>query len=501
MNIIDPFQGFNAGLANLAQSARQAGLDSQQKRLADLQFQQLQGDVDYKQGLKSAMSNPVGVSQTTVTPEQPKLSLGMLAGQLQQPQFQPAGAQPSPLVQAYKDGRVQTETTKQLPARAGADYALSQGRIEDAVKLFTVDDQLAQMQAKGDLPGYYEAKQELEMNKQFFETIKKSAAVPGGLKQVWPQLQRMFPDQTAGITPESIQTNGRLVLAPLEMDGQIIPNRGVYYDEDGKQHIVDTTPKEQPSQYKDRTRPEGTGTVFETSDDGGKTWKVISRGKKGESGSGGGVPEADEVTAWADAVSTGRANLSDIPARGSIRTKVIKMIEGRGGADYAGAKAENSAYSSSLAQQQKQVGSMGSFVKNLSAQIDRVGQIGAELNTFDSRILNVPLRAARARIAGSPLQAKYDMYLAEIESEIGKLSTGSTGSVAELSQGAQERWAKIHDKNLSIKDMLQLLKETKHAGELRMKSVKDQIDETRAERKGKVGGNKGSGKKDPLGIL
>jgi hypothetical protein len=129
---------------------------------------------------------------------------------------------------------------------------MSQGRIEDAVKLFTVDDQLAQLQAKGDLSGYYEAKQELDMNKQFFETVKKSATIPGGLTQMWPQLQRMFPDQTAGITPDSIQTNGRLVLAPLEMDGQVIPNRGVYYDEDGKQHIVDTTPKPDPEAMIDK---------------------------------------------------------------------------------------------------------------------------------------------------------------------------------------------------------------------------------------------------------
>jgi hypothetical protein len=276
----------------------------------------------------------------------------------------------------------------------------------------------------------------------------------------------------------------------LQIKDEVSGKQNLYNWRTGEmKEIYQGTPKAEPSQYKDRTRPEGTGTVFEESQDGGKTWKEKSRGAKGAGGhgSGGGVPEAEEVASWADAVQSGRATLSDIPSRGSIRTQVVRMIEKRGGTDYAGSKAENSAYSSSLTQQQKQAGSMGSFVRNLNSQIDRVGQIGAELYTADARLLNIPIRAIRSKIMGSANQAKYDMYLAEIESEIGKLSTGSTGSVAELSQGAQERWAKIHDKNLSLKDMLQLLKETKHAGELRMKSVKDQIEETRSERKSKVG--------------
>lgn len=134
----------------------------------------------------------------------------------------------------------------------------------------------------------------------------------------------------------------------------------------------------------------------------------------------------------------------------------------------------------SIAQQEKQLGAMGSFVKNLDSQVEKVGELAKELQTYDTRLLNVPLRSLRGRLAGSALQAKYDMYLAEIESEIGKLATGSTGSVAELSQGAQERWARIHDKNLSIKDMLSLLEETKNAGRMRLKSVEEQLSETRA---------------------
>jgi len=142
---------------------------------------------------------------------------------------------------------------------------------------------------------------------------------------------------------------------------------------------------------------------------------------------------------------------------------------------------------------EKQVSSMGSFVTNMNSQVDKVKSLSKDLETFDTRLLNVPLRALRGKITGSPLQAKYDMYLAEIESEIGKLSQGSTASIAELSQGAQERWSKIHDKNLSVKDMVSLLEETKNAANMRLESVQNEIVKTR----GKIGGNQPSNTPQP----
>jgi hypothetical protein len=138
-------------------------------------------------------------------------------------------------------------------------------------------------------------------------------------------------------------------------------------------------------------------------------------------------------------------------------------------------QSDTKAIQGSLGFLEKQVSSMGSFVSNLNQQVDKVGQLSKELETSDARLLNIPLRAIRGRIAGSALQAKYDMYLTEIENEIGKLASGSTASIAELSVGAQERWAKIHDKNLSIKDMMSLLEETKAAANMRVKSVNDEL--------------------------
>jgi hypothetical protein len=129
---------------------------------------------------------------------------------------------------------------------------------------------------------------------------------------------------------------------------------------------------------------------------------------------------------------------------------------------------------------EKQIGAMGSFVTNIELQVDKVKELSEDLETFDARLLNIPLRALRGRVKGSPLQAKYDMYLTEIESEIGKLATGSSASISELSVGAQERWSKIHDKNLSVKDMVSLLEETGNAARMREGSVQQQLDKTRA---------------------
>jgi hypothetical protein len=165
------------------------------------------------------------------------------------------------------------------------------------------------------------------------------------------------------------------------------------------------------------------------------------------------------------------------------RAAELLKESGISGEDARAEHFKNKAIAAAVLQQEKQLGAMGSFVKNLDMQIDKVDTLAKDLKTFDARILNVPLRAVRGKLAGNAQQAKYDMYLTEIESEIGKLATGATGSVAELSASAQERWAKIHDKNLSINDMRELLKETKAAGHLRLKSVEDTISDELAKLK------------------
>lgn len=168
-----------------------------------------------------------------------------------------------------------------------------------------------------------------------------------------------------------------------------------------------------------------------------------------------------------------------------LRTAILKSAsrqargEGKGAIDVVTDVSDVKAMRSSVQQQEKVIGAMGSFVKNIDKQVNRVENLSKNLASFDTRLLNMPLRAVRGRVVGSPNQAKYDMYLTEIESEIGKLATGSSASIAELSIGAQEKWAKIHDKNLSVKDMISLLKETKHAAQMRYDSAREEVADTR----------------------
>jgi len=249
-------RGFDR-LANILMQNRQMQAQAQQQergnRLADLQYKQLQREDDYQTGLQSAMSNPGTTSRLVAQPvvqPPPQLSLAALGNQMQPQQFQPQqGTQASPVVQAYQDGRMQTQTTPRSKAVAGAEYALSQGRVDDAVKMFSVDDMVAQLQAKGDLQGYYKAKQVVDEGAKFFKELEPYKGKPAALQQVWPQIQRMFPSQSEGMDPAKIGADAGGMFVPLVVNGKEIPNRVVYHDDDGKTHIVDTTPKEQPETW------------------------------------------------------------------------------------------------------------------------------------------------------------------------------------------------------------------------------------------------------------
>jgi hypothetical protein len=142
-------------------------------------------------------------------------------------------------------------------------------------------------------------------------------------------------------------------------------------------------------------------------------------------------------------------------------------------------QADTKSIQTSLNFLEKQIGTMGSFTANMDLQINRITELSQGLKTFDTRLLNIPLRAVRGKIIGTPLQSQYDLLLAEIEREAAKLATGSTASVAELSATAQNRFDELHDKNLAVKDMLKVLQETSHLAKMRYKSVNDQLARTR----------------------
>lgn len=153
------------------------------------------------------------------------------------------------------------------------------------------------------------------------------------------------------------------------------------------------------------------------------------------------------------------------------RVAQINLEEGMSGEEMAYQQEDIKSIQKSIAAQEKQRGSMVSFVDNLSKQVDHVEKVAEEIKTFDTRLFNKPARWVKRKFVGSPELSKYEVYLGEIQSEIGKLSSGSTASVSELSEGAREKWEGILDENLSIKDMLEVLKEVKEAGKIRMESV------------------------------
>ena len=134
---------------------------------------------------------------------------------------------------------------------------------------------------------------------------------------------------------------------------------------------------------------------------------------------------------------------------------------------------------SSLGNQEKQRGMMQSFVANINAQVNRVDEIMEDINRWGVRGLDLPKRELKKRLIGSGHEVTLEAYLTEISNEIGKLSTGSQASIRELSTEGQARWNKIHDPNLSLKEMKIILDETKNMAAMRMKTVDDTIELTK----------------------
>jgi hypothetical protein len=150
-------------------------------------------------------------------------------------------------------------------------------------------------------------------------------------------------------------------------------------------------------------------------------------------------------------------------------------------------QADKKAWALSLNQQIKNRGMMGSFINNIEAQTELLKNKLPDLKRADSRVLNIPIRQYRKKILGSADEAIFETYLKEISNEIAKLSTNSTGSVAETSISAQEKWDKIHDPNLPVGEIVKLVDEIKHLGTVRLKSVDDEIERTRGRISTKAG--------------
>lgn len=153
--------------------------------------------------------------------------------------------------------------------------------------------------------------------------------------------------------------------------------------------------------------------------------------------------------------------------------------KGVSGAEAGAVSSEFKAKQMSVRNQEKIRGMMGGFVRNMDKQVVRVDELFDKIvQRVGVRALDWPLREIKTRAIGSGNEAIIEAYLLEISNEIGKLSTGSAASIQELSKEAQVKWAKIHDPNLSPREIKKILTETRHMGKLRLDSSDEEIKKT-----------------------
>jgi len=169
-------------------------------------------------------------------------------------------------------------------------------------------------------------------------------------------------------------------------------------------------------------------------------------------------------------------------AQADINNRVISKLNewNVNGADRVVQNASFKAGQSSLAFQEKQRGAAESFANNLNVQIDKVNSMMNDvIKRVGTRAVDMPLVALKKVFIGSGQERVLESYLMEISREIGKLSTGSQASIAELSVDAQKKWDKIHDPNLSMKELKKILEATRDQATIRVKSIDDEINVTK----------------------
>ncbi len=158
------------------------------------------------------------------------------------------------------------------------------------------------------------------------------------------------------------------------------------------------------------------------------------------------------------------------------RVTALLNEQGFDGADRAVQAAAYKAGKVSLNFQEKQLGSARSFALNIEGQTKRVEEIMSDvISRVGVRAIDLPVRELKTRFAGSGQERVLESYLMEISREIGKLSTGSQASIAELSVEAQKKWDKIHDPNLSLKELKEILNATREQAGIRIKSMDDAL--------------------------
>ncbi len=201
------------------------------------------------------------------------------------------------------------------------------------------------------------------------------------------------------------------------------------------------------------------------------------------------TPEAKEQAFMFNAIS-GEPPVSTRGFAGTDRQKYAKgfsqwqLDKGLRPGDLALMRADYKAGDVSLKNMSKQEAPMSAFVGNINKQIARVQQLYDNNDRIGIRLIDLPVREIKMRAKGSGDEAVKASYLLEISNEIGKLSSGASASVQQLSDSAKEDWKKVHDPNLSFKEIMKVVNATRDQANMRMQTWRDAKEEVRTQLRG-----------------
>ena len=195
-----------------------------------------------------------------------------------------------------------------------------------------------------------------------------------------------------------------------------------------------------------------------------------------------GLFEAMDGEGAAKAIIAGKETLNNVrntfgvPIQEMVRKRVLELEPEF---NFVQPRAIEKSLSASLVQQQKNRGSMGSFVQNIGGQLDKVDEIMTDIiKRTGVRYIDLPWREIHTKAVGSGHEKVLEAYMKEISVEIFKLSQGSTASVALLPEAGRQEWEAIHDVNLSYPELKKVLVGTRDMANIRLKSVNDEIKAT-----------------------
>jgi hypothetical protein len=133
----------------------------------------------------------------------------------------------------------------------------------------------------------------------------------------------------------------------------------------------------------------------------------------------------------------------------------------------------------SLRNMARQEAPMSAFVGNINRQVEKVQQLYDNNDRIGIRLIDLPVREIRMRAKGSGDEAVKASYLLEISNEIGKLSSGASASVQQLSDSAKEDWKRVHDPNLSFKEIMKVVNATRDQANMRITTWREAKQEVR----------------------